>query len=98
MSQQPAPYPPQRETSGQAIAALIFGILGFVAGCLPLGIVAIFLGHGALNQIRRHPGAFEGEALAKAGLILGWIQVALMAIGVGIALLMLLVAVGAAAA
>jgi hypothetical protein len=40
--------------------------------------VAIICGHSARAEIRRAPpGALDGDGLALAGLILGWIQVAM---------------------
>ncbi len=79
-------YPPQYiphapETSGKAIASLVLGILGPFT-CAILGIVAIPLGHAALGDIRGRPGALTGDGLAKAGIILGWINVALLILGI----------------
>ncbi|MGH8125005.1 MAG: DUF4190 domain-containing protein [Rhodanobacteraceae bacterium] len=72
-----------RRTSSLAVASLVFGVLGYV--CLPgIGaLVAVICGHSARSDIRRAPpGSVEGDGMALAGLILGWIQ-----IGVGLALL-----------
>jgi len=65
------------ETNALAIVSLVFGILGWTL--LPvLGIiVAIVTGHIGLNQIRRSNGAQQGEGLAIAGLILGYLGLAL---------------------
>lgn len=72
--------PPAPETSGKAIASLVLGILGPFT-CAILGIVAIPLGHAALGDIRVRRGALVGDGLAKAGIILGWINVALLVLG-----------------
>ena len=81
------PSPPTRPastapapTNGFAIAALVLGILGW--SLLPvLGSVgAIVFGHLARAQIRRQPA--DGDGLALAGLLLGWIAVALWLLGV----------------
>jgi threonine/homoserine/homoserine lactone efflux protein len=65
------------KTNGLAIAALICGIgqvlLGFLAG-----IPAIILGHMARRQIRQT--GEQGAGMAMAGLILGYIGVALSAL------------------
>jgi hypothetical protein len=66
--------------SGKAIAALICGIVGLTS-CALVGIVAIVLGNQARAEIAASGGQIEGEGLARAGLIMGWISVALMAIG-----------------
>ena len=73
--------PPAPETSGKAIASLVLGILGPFT-CAILGIIAIPLGHAALSDIRGRPGVLVGDGLAKAGIILGWINVALLILGV----------------
>lgn len=75
-------------TSSLAVVSLIFGVLAYVF--LPgLGaLVAIICGHAARSEIRRAPpGSMEGDGMALAGLVLGWIQIALCIIGIGIALL-----------
>lgn len=69
-----APPPPpvvvQQRTSGLAIASLVCGIcqLGFP---LPIGLVAIFLGHAARRRIRQT--GERGDGLAVAGLVLGYL-------------------------
>ncbi|SIS04010.1 DUF4190 domain-containing protein [Williamsia sterculiae] len=69
-------------TNGKAIAALICGIAGFVTGFLILGIPAVVLGRMASREIVRAGGTQTGDGLAVAGRILGWIQVAIMVVGV----------------
>jgi hypothetical protein len=66
-------------TSGKATAALILGILG-VLSCQVLGIAAIILGNEATAEIAASEGRLGGEQLAKVGIILGWIGVALLAL------------------
>lgn len=71
-------------TSSLATVSLIFGILGWV--CLPVigGVVAVICGHMARAEIRRAPpGTIEGDGIAVAGLILGWIQIALGILAIG---------------
>lgn len=79
-------------TSGCAIASLIFGIIAWVVLPFIGAIVAVILGHAARGEIRRAPaGSIEGDGLAIAGLVLGYIQLvlcllALLAVGVAIAI------------
>lgn len=71
---QPAPpyyYAPARPTNTMAILALVSGLL-----FAPAGIV---LGHIARKQIRQT--GEEGDGLALAGLILGYIGTGLMTLG-----------------
>lgn len=82
-------------TSSLAVVSFIFAILAYV--CLPFigALVAIVCGHSARAEIRRAPpGALDGDGLALAGLILGWIQVAM---GVAVLAFILLAIAGAIA-
>lgn len=81
--------PPQ--TSILAVVALVAGILGlFFFGSL----VAVICGHIARGQIRESNGQQVGDGMALAGLILGYVGLALtilfiifvMVVGVGAAL------------
>lgn len=73
----PAPAASYKQTSALAITSLVAGILGWTL--LPwLGsLVAVITGHMARAEIRRSPGTMEGDGLAVAGLILGWVMIAL---------------------
>lgn len=62
-------------TNGMAIAALVCGVGQFAVPFA--GIAAIILGHKARRQIRRT--GEQGEGMARAGLVLGWVGIALMA-------------------
>ena len=68
-------------TSGLAIASLLLGIGGITFLPLLGSIVAIILGYMARNDIRRRPGEVEGDGLALAGIVLGWIAVGLAVLG-----------------
>jgi cytochrome c biogenesis protein CcdA len=67
--------------SGKAIAALVLGILGitFILPCIG-PILAVVLGWG------------EKGGVGRAGLILGWITLAMYALIAGLVLLLILVA------
>ena len=62
------PMPPA--TSGWAIASLICAIIG-------ASILAIIFGYIGRNEIKNSGGRITGDGLALAGLIIGWIEVAL---------------------
>ena len=85
----PIPAAPIRTTNGFAVAALIFGILGWTMLPLLGSIGAIIFGHLARGQIRRAHGGQDGDGLALAGLILGWIAVSLAVAGIVIVFLFL---------
>jgi uncharacterized membrane protein len=83
MTAPPVPAPPsaavyQRvRTNGLAIASLVLGILFCT---LIGGILSVIFGNLALGQIDRSYGAQKGRGLAIAGIVLGWIGIALLAI------------------
>jgi hypothetical protein len=65
--------PPRR--SGTALASLIFGLFFFV---FPASIAAIVFGHLSLSEIRKSAGRISGHGMAMAGLILGYVGVAII--------------------
>ena len=72
-------YPAPRSTEGLAIASLVVSCVGVLGLCAYgfgglLGIVGAILGHVARGRIRRS-GA-EGDGMALAGIIVGWIAAA----------------------
>jgi hypothetical protein len=75
--QYPQWQPPPR-TPGQAFAALILGIVGLFPICpIILSVLAIIFGFMAKNEIERSGGTLGGAGIAMAGLILGWVGLAL---------------------
>lgn len=71
-----APYPPYgymppRPTNGLAIAALVMGCVGV---CNPISVLGLIFGMIAKRQIRER--GEQGEGMATAGIVLGWIGVA----------------------
>jgi len=63
--------------SGMATAALVLSIFAFIP---PLGIAAIVLGHVSRRRILASRGRLNGEATARAALIIGYTQAALMTV------------------
>ena len=66
-----------KQTSTLAILSLISGVLGW--SLLPFlgSIGAVILGHLARSEIRREPERLDGDGLAVAGLVLGYLSLAL---------------------
>ncbi len=79
---QPGPMGPVNEP--MAIFSLVSGILGLAPGVcccllgLPMSIVAIICGHMSLGKIRQSGGQLGGHGMAQAGLILGYIALAVI--------------------
>jgi hypothetical protein len=61
--------------------SMILGILSLVCCGLLAGIPALILGNSAQKEIAASGGAQSGEGMAKAGVILGWISIALSILG-----------------
>lgn len=83
-------YAPARPTSGLAVTSLITGIGGIVFSwtfvALLASIAAVITGHMALKQTRNNP-ALAGRGMAIAGLITGYVGVAIIVLMVVVAIL-----------
>lgn len=79
--------PVARETNTLSIVSLIFGILGW--SFLPLvgSLVAIVTGHIARGEIRRAAARPQGDGLAVAGLVLGYVAIVSALLFIMVALL-----------
>lgn len=69
---QPMYNQPMPQTEGTATVSLILSIAGFFV-CGLLALVGAILGGTALKKIRANPNQLQGEGIAKAGMIIGWI-------------------------
>jgi hypothetical protein len=67
-----------------AIASLILGAAGWLV-CGVGSIVAVVLGFIARSQIKASGGRDTGDGMAKAGIILGFIGIALVVVYVTLA-------------
>ncbi|MFJ6214346.1 DUF1707 and DUF4190 domain-containing protein [Streptomyces sp. NPDC092296] len=76
----PTFLPPPRvttRTNGMAVASLVLGLAGF----LPFGIASVpatIIGHVAKSQIRQ--SGEQGDGMATAGLVLGWLGIGFWAL------------------
>jgi hypothetical protein len=68
-----APF--QQKTNGMAVASLVCSVLGLFCGVG--AVVGVILGFVARGQIRRSAGAQKGEGLATAGIVVGFVVIAL---------------------
>lgn len=66
-------------TSSTAVVSLVFGVLTWVMLPLIGALVAIICGHVARGEIRRAaPGTLDGDGMAIAGLVLGYVHLAFL--------------------
>src|SRR5229473_2261001 len=63
---------------GKAVVSLILGILAIFPFSIFAGIPAVVLGHISRSSIARSMGRLKGEGMALAGLIMGYLSVALI--------------------
>ena len=68
------PQEPPAAPDGNAVASLILGILGITVTPLICSILAVILGRASIGDA--HKRGEPGSGMAKAGVILGWIGVA----------------------
>ena len=73
----PGGYAPPPKTNTLAMISLIAGVAQFVCFYFIGAIVAIVTGHIARSQIRRSNGTQGGAGMALAGIILGYVGLAL---------------------
>ena len=66
-----------RQTSSLAVVSLVAGILGWTLLPLLGSVAAVVTGHMARSEIRRAPERLEGDGLAVAGLVLGYLSIAM---------------------
>jgi NADH:ubiquinone oxidoreductase subunit 5 (subunit L)/multisubunit Na+/H+ antiporter MnhA subunit len=75
---------PTRQTSGMAIASMVLGILWIYW----LGsILALVFGYLAKSDIRRSEKQLEGNGLATAGIVLGWVGTGTLVLVIGLTIL-----------
>jgi hypothetical protein len=92
--QGPMPMPMSRGTNGLAIASLVVSLCGLLLlGGLP-GIVGAIMGHFSRRQIRER--GEEGDGLALAGMIVGYIGFGIGLLIWGFIVLVFVLAIGAA--
>jgi type II secretory pathway pseudopilin PulG len=69
---------PDVRTDSKAIWSLVLGVLSVTCLWILAGIPAIVLGHISRSAIRSSMGRLKGEGMALAGLVLGYVSVALL--------------------
>ncbi len=71
------PYrPPTTSTNGMAIASLVCSIAGLLT-CGIGSLLGVIFGHIGLSQIKQGGGTQPGRGLAVAGLVIGYLMIAL---------------------
>jgi hypothetical protein len=91
-------HPSYRATTNStlAIVSLIFGILAWCVLPFAGALVAVVCGHMARGEIRRASvdAPLEGDGLAIAGLVLGYVQLLFCVLAVFIVIALIVAGVG----
>jgi len=101
MNQYPASPPPAYpagQTSTLAMISLISGILGWTILFGIASVAAVITGHMAKKEIRQSGGVLTGDGLASAGLILGYVNLAVVVLGFCLLIVLPLLGLGGFAA
>ncbi|MEM0913890.1 MAG: DUF4190 domain-containing protein [Planctomycetota bacterium] len=80
-------------SDSSALLCLIFGCLSFVAGCTPLGFVAVWMYGRAKRAIAEGRAPADQRVMATIGVVLGWIGVALFALQALVVLFFIVLAI-----
>lgn len=89
----PVPYPMMAQiTNSKATASLILGIIGLFMCPVICSVLAIIIGSMAKGEIAASGGYQAGESNAKAGIVLGWIGLALAMVWVVIVIIAIIAA------
>lgn len=80
------------QTSTLALVSLIAGIISWFMAPLVGGVIAVITGHMAMRELQESQGRLTGEGMAKVGLILGYLHLAVLVLG--FCLVALLLALG----
>jgi len=74
----------QKKTAGIAITSLVLGILGLLTIWVCIGVLfaipAVICGHIGYSRVRKSGGVLAGDGVALAGLITGYLSIALIPI------------------
>ena len=81
-------------TSTLAIVSLASALLGFTFVPIVGGIVALVTGYMARGETRSIPPRAAGDGMATAGITMGWIQLALLVVGICCVIISLLIFAG----
>ena len=82
--------PPATQPSSFAIASLVCSLASWILIPFVGAVAAVVLGHVARHEIRHSYGQKSGSGLAMAGLVIGYVQIALFIVALFFFLLLFL--------
>jgi hypothetical protein len=72
-----------------AVVSFVAGVFGFLGLPILASFIAIWAGRAALKKTRSVPPSASGDGMAGAGILMGWIQIWMVAIAIVIFLVYL---------
>ena len=75
------PYATPVRTSTAAVLSLVFGLLSWILLPLIGAVAAVICGHMGRSECKANPG-MDGDGLAVAGLVLGYLHLATMLLAI----------------
>jgi len=81
---------PMQTTSPWSVVSLISGIASYIALPFLGAIIALVTGYVAKDEIRKSNGTIGGEGMATAGIVLGWINIALILIAIALIVILII--------
>jgi len=68
----------RQRTNGFSVTALVLGLTSFCT--IVSGILAVIFGNVALGKIAQSQGREKGRGMAIAGIVLGWVSIAILGV------------------
>ncbi len=84
----------ETSTSGWAIVSLIAGIGNYIGFPVIGAVIALISGYIGKSDIEKSHGRLDGENLAKAGIILGWVGIVLALLSLCLSILAIVGVIG----
>lgn len=78
-------------TDPMAVWSMVLGILSYVSCGVFSAIPAVILGHISLGNIKKSNGRLNGKGMTYAGLILGYINIALTVFSIFVILILIFI-------
>jgi hypothetical protein len=75
------PYPPARQTSSDAVVALVLSLLAWAVCPIVMAIVALIFASKAKTAIEASNGWLDGQGMVTAAKIIAWINIVLYVLG-----------------
>ncbi len=90
-------YPPQPQTEGDAVAALVLSIVSWTVCPVICAVLALVMANRAEQTINASNGWRTGSGLVTAARIIAWVNIGVFAVAIVAGIIAIIIAVGASA-